>query len=211
MKIYWALIFLSISCPTLLSIFLLIRYPINYFKNIFTQIHIFDVFYLLNFLIKIILHFWLNFYILFCKVGRNRLLDLRLFTDWFNTQFQHLSRDLFYSLAWSLVLSLIKIFILRIKMRVFVLNLFQHFKLFLLKVLLSIFIEYFGSDKLGIFWHLFDNNILSLKESKIFIVLNKSKNTIHDLFVVMHGGVSVDLENLVIKVNLNVLLFKFFF
>ena len=81
----------------------------------------------------------------------------------------------------------------------------------MLKVLLSIFIEYFGSDKLGIFWHLFDNNILSLKEGKIFIVLNESKNTIHDLFVVMHGGVSVDLENLVIKVNLNVLLFEFLF
>ena len=94
-------------------------------------------------------------------------------------------------------------------MMIFLLDLFWDFEFFLLKFLLGLLIEYFGSDELSIFRHLFYNNILGLKEGKIFIVIYESKNSVHNLFIIMHGGISIDLENLVIKVNFNTLLFKF--
>lgn len=136
-------------------------------------------------------------------------MNLRLLTDWFNIQFLHLSCDFLYCLTWNLNLSFIKIFILRITMRIFLLDLFWDFYISLLKFLLVFIFKYSSSDKLSVFGHLFYNNILCLKECEIFIVIYESKNTIHDLPIIMHGGIGIDLENLVIEVNLNTLLFKF--
>lgn len=86
---------------------------VDNFENILTQVHVFNIFYFLNFIIEVSVHFVLDFIVLPGKVSQDLLLQTRLLLlD--SQQFENLLVDLFQGLTgcgccrfnrgWGLVL-----------------------------------------------------------------------------------------------------------
>lgn len=69
------------------------------FENIFTQVHVFDIFNFFNFIVEVSVHFVLDFIVLPRKVSKDLLLQTRLLLlDC--EQFENLLVDLFQGLVW---------------------------------------------------------------------------------------------------------------